>query len=59
MCTSYLCEVAGDVCYKWLTGNNLFVITNEGKIAQIPTPPPKKNPTRWESFDSIGVIECC
>ena len=37
MSTSYLCEVAHDICYQWSIENNLFIsfITIKGMIAQI------------------------
>ena len=57
MCISYLYEVAHDVCYKGLIGNNLFVsvITNKGKIIYIR--PPKPN-LMWETLNDIGIMKC-
>lgn len=42
MHTSYLYEVAHDVCYKWPIGNKFFVsvIANKGKVAYIQPPNP-------------------
>ena len=34
----YLCRVAHDVCYQISTGNNLFVITNKGKVLRASSP---------------------
>ena len=40
MCTPYLYEVANDVCFQKSIENNIFVITNKGKVVYIRPPKP-------------------
>ena len=39
MCISYLREVVDDICYQGSIKNNLFVITNMGKVGASNFPP--------------------
>lgn len=56
MCTSYLSEVAHDVCQESI-GNNLFVSFTIAKVNSHTFDPPKPHP-KWEPLNSIEVIDC-